>query len=65
MKNQEINQDWERESLKDFVYLHEGQEELEREVNEELNRQPAFIIVVDKDKILQKEHENQHNTLPF
>lgn len=65
MKNQEINQDWERESLKDFVYLHEGQEELEQAIQRELHRQPALIKVVDKDKILQKEHENQHNTLPF
>lgn len=67
MKDQtlKIKDDWERESLKDFVYLQESKHELEQQVNRELNRQPAHIIVVDKDKILEKQHEHQYNTLPF
>lgn len=62
MKNQEINQDWERESLKDFVYLYEEQQLLEKE----LQRKPAQITVVDQDKVLEKQrHGTENYTLPF
>ena len=64
MKDQEINQDWERESLKDFVYLCEQQMLLEQEFQRAV-REPAQIIVIDKDNVLDKSHEHQHNTLPF
>ena len=64
MKDQEINQDWERESLKDFVYLCEQQMLLEQEFQRAI-REPAQIIVIDKDNVLDKSHEHQHNTLPF
>lgn len=60
-----INLDWEREFAKDFVYLQENKNELEQAIQRELHRQPALIKVVDKDKILEKQHENQYNTLPF
>lgn len=65
MKDQEINQDWERESLKDLVYLQETQHLLELQVAKDLNRQPASIVVIDKDKILEKRDELKYNTLPF
>jgi hypothetical protein len=62
MKNLKINDDWERESLKDFIYLYEEQTLLNQQIQEELNkRQPAQITVVSK--IPKK--ENEHNTLPF
>jgi hypothetical protein len=62
MKNLKINEDWERESLKDFIYLYEEQTLLNQQIQEELNkRQPAQITVVSK--IPKK--ENEHNTLPF
>ena len=63
MKNLEINQDWERESLKDFVYLCEEQEQLRLALQE---RQPATIVVIDTDHILDKKtHEIKHYSLPF
>lgn len=61
----QINQDWERENLKDFVYLQEEQHILHADLNKELNRRPAQILIVDTDKILEKKHEYQHNPLPF
>jgi hypothetical protein len=66
MKNQslKINQDWERESLKDLVYLQETQQLLEQTVQRDLNRKPATIVVVDKDKILET-NEVKYHTLPF
>lgn len=59
-----IKEDWERESLKDLVYLQETQQLLEQEIQREL-RQPAQIIVIDHDKMLNREHEHQNNPLPF
>jgi hypothetical protein len=64
MKNLKINEDWERESLKDLVYLQETQHLLEEEVRLAI-KQPAQIVVIDKDKILNREHEHQDNPLPF
>ena len=64
MKHLQINEDWERESLKDFVYLCEQQMLLEQEFQRAI-REPAQIIVIDKDNVLDKLHEYKHNTLPF
>jgi len=64
MKHLQINEDWERESLKDFVYLCEQQMLLEQEFKRAI-REPAQIIVIDKDNVLDKLHEYKHNTLPF
>ena len=62
MKNLKIIDDFERESLKDFIYLYEEERLLNTQIQEELNkRQPAQITVVSK--IPKKEHE--HNPLPF
>jgi len=62
MKDLKIIKDWERESLKDFIYLYEEERLLDTQIQEELKkRQPAQITVVSK--IPKKEHE--HNPLPF
>lgn len=63
MKNLQINDDWERESLKDLVYLQETQHILEEEFRR--TKLPAQIVVIDKDKMLNREHEHQSNPLPF
>lgn len=45
-----INEDWERESLKDLVYLCEQQELLKKEImEEEFSRKPANITVKFED----------------
>jgi hypothetical protein len=54
-------EDWERESLKDLVYLQEEITLLQQEVD----KQPAMIQVIDKDKILNRRHEHQNDVLPF
>ena len=60
-------EDYEREHLKDLVYLQEDIELLRKEVQMEVNkRQPAIIQVIDQDKMLQKQRdESKINTLPF
>jgi len=63
MKNLKINEDWERESLKDLVYLQETQQILEEEFKRV--KLPAQIVVIDKDKILEKHNEPHTNVLPF
>ena len=45
MKNLQINDDWERESLKDLVYLQETQQILEEEFRR--IKLPAQIVVID------------------
>jgi hypothetical protein len=60
-------EDYEREHLKDLVYLQEDIELLRKEVQMEVNkRQPATIQVIDQDRMLQKQQdESKINTLPF
>lgn len=61
-----INLDWEHEFAKDFVYLYEQEQQLDEEIQKEMNKRlPAKITVIDKDKILDKQHEHQHHPLPF
>jgi hypothetical protein len=62
-QNLKINEDWERDYLKDVVYLQETQQILEEEFRR--IKLPAQIVVIDKDKILNREHEHQSNPLPF
>ena len=57
-------EDFERESLKDSVYLLEEQMRMEQEVLEHINRKPAIVVIVDKDKIL-KQNESMSDFLPF
>lgn len=61
-----IKEDFEREFLKDYVYLQEEEHELDKQIQEEMNkrRKPAQIVIVDTDKILER-HEIRHNILPF
>ena len=61
-----IKEDFEREFLKDYVYLQEEEHELNKQIQEEMNklRKPAQIFIVDTDKILER-HEIRHNILPF
>lgn len=61
-----IKEDFEREFLKDYVYLQEEENELDKQIQEEMNklRKPAQIVIVDTDKILER-HEIRHNILPF
>lgn len=60
-------EDYEREHLKDLVYLQEDIELMRISVQTEVNkRQPATIQVIDQDKMLQKKQdESKINTLPF
>ncbi len=66
MKNLAIKEDFEREFLKDYVYLQEESYELDKQIQKELNklREPAAIFIVDTDKILER-NEVRHNVLPF
>ena len=63
MKDLKIKEDWEREYLKDLVYLQETQQILEEEFRRV--KLPAQIVVIDKDKILEKHNEPHTNVLPF
>ena len=63
MKDLKIKEDWEREYLKDLVYLQETQQILEEEFRR--IKLPAQIVVIDKDKILEKHNEPHTNFLPF
>ena len=63
-QNLKINEDWERDYLKDLVYLQETQQILEEEIRR-VTKLPAQIVVIDKDNILNREHEHQSNPLPF
>lgn len=63
MKDLKIKEDWERDYLKDVVYLQETQQILEEEFRR--IKLPAQIVVIDKDKILEKHNEPHTNVLPF
>lgn len=57
-----LQEDWEREWEKDFVYLLEEQKR--QEMEELYSRQPAEIVVIDKTKSKKKDESNI-NILPF
>ena len=57
-----FSEDFERESLKDSVYLLEEQQLLMQEIMKEEHRLPAKIQVITE---IPTEHEVKHNTLPF
>jgi len=58
------NEDWEHEHLKYEMYLLEEQLRIEQEHYDYINRKPAKIIVIDKDKILEN-GSIKANVLPF
>lgn len=57
-----LQEDWEREHLKDSLYLLEEKMRVEAEYYESINRKPAKIVVIKEKK---EENETKHNTLPF
>lgn len=59
-----INEDWERISQQESVYLLAKQMELEWEWWEYEHRLPAKIVVIDEDKIL-KNDDPVSKVLPF
>ncbi len=68
MKDQKLQiiEDWEREYLKDFIYLHEIGQDIDEDIQKAMNeKQPARIEVIDTDKILEKNNEPHANVLPF
>lgn len=63
---QNFSEDFEREHLKDAVYLQEEQQLIMKEINEEEHRLPAKIEIIGELPPKQKEeHEVERNTLPF
>lgn len=57
-----LQEDWEREWEKDFVYLLEEQKR--QEMEELHHREPAEIVVIKKTKSKKKD-ESKLNILPF
>ena len=64
-KEKMFNEDFERESAKDFIYLQEEERLLMKEINEEENRLPAKIYILGELPSKLKEDEAECNTLPF
>ena len=56
-----MNEDYERDFLKDLIYLHEEIIDLNKEMNERLE---ANIFIIDEDKIL-NDGKIRLNILPF
>lgn len=57
-----FSEDFEREHLKDSVYLQATQAEIMQEINEEEHRLPATITLLTP---VPKHHESKVNPLPF
>lgn len=64
MKNKNFPDDFEREHLKDAIYLQEEQELIMQEIMRNENRLPAKIYILGN-LPKPKEDEVEHNTLPF
>jgi len=66
MTNQWINSsDYEREHLKDVVYLQEEQERIMQEINEEEHRLPAKVYIIEEKPKPEKNEFVERDTLPF
>lgn len=63
-KHQKFPEDFERDALKDSVYLLEEQERIMQEINEEEHRLPANITLLTPLPETKKD-ESQVNPLPF
>jgi len=61
--NTTFPEDFERESLKDSVYLLEEQQRIMQEIMEEENRLPARVTVIYENK--PQPDELKDNSLPF
>jgi len=64
MNNIKNAEDYEREHLKDVVYLQEEQEKIIKEIMEEEQRLPAKIFIIGQ-LPKPKENEVERDTLPF
>lgn len=60
-----FSEDFEREALKDSVYLLEEQQRIMQEINEEENRLPAKITLLTPLPEPKQDNEPEVNTLPF
>jgi len=61
-----MREDWERAKELEMMYLIEEQMRIEEEwehFEEEQNRKPAIVEVINVPK--EVEHEDEHNTFPF
>ena len=66
MSQQKFPEDFEREALRDAIYLQEEQEMIMREINKEEHRLPAKIeIIGNLPPKKEEENEVERNTLPF
>ena len=63
--SQKFPEDFEREALKDSVYLLEEQQRIMQEINEEENRLPAKITLLTPLPEHKQDNEPEVNTLPF
>lgn len=61
LKTMCMNEDFERDFLKDLIYLQEEIVDLNKEINERLE---AKIFIIDEDKIL-NDGKIRSNLLPF
>lgn len=64
MRFPNFSEDFERESLKDSVYLLEEQQAIMKEIMEDEARQPAKIYIVNLPVTAPKE-DDKLNVLPF
>jgi len=62
--HQKFPEDFEREHLKDAIYLLEEQQKIMQEINEEEHRLPAKITIIAP-LPKHKTDEVERNTLPF
>jgi len=57
-----FHEDYEREHLKDVIYLQEEQQAIMKEIMEDEHRKPAEIYIV---KVPKPKEDEQLNVLPF
>lgn len=60
-----IIEDWERESLKDLIYLQEEMQILKEEINAEKERIAAKILIINEEDKKSEEYEKHSiSTIP-
>ena len=62
IKPMNFPEDFERESLKDVIYLQEEQAKIMQEIVEDEHRKPAKIYIVKEPKL---QEDDKLNILPF
>ena len=58
-------EDFEREALKDAVYLQEEQEMIMKEIMEEEHRLPAKVYIIEEQPKSKENESVKRDTLPF